>query len=383
MPKILVLHVSAGTGHTSAATAIGEALRQHNNVEVHVEDVFAHINEMAAKLIQNGYNEISTKAQPLYTLVHSRLYVEDTERALNSNWLTAAIQRPFLLRFEQYVQQLAPDAIICTMQIPLQVTQFYDLHAPTYAVVTDFSLQSTWLRAGVTRYFVASEYTRDLLLERGLPPEQVRVTGIPVRLAIAEPKDPLAMRQQHNLPADRPLITVFGGGVETRQIREMVEGLLAGQAPATLAVVAGRNKELSAALSDLASGPQVELRLLGFVDYVDDLVTASDLVISKPGGLITSEVLARGTPMLVIAPVPGQEDVNADVVAGSGAGIQLRLPEMAAPAVGWLLANPARLDAMRLAARALGKPRAAHSIAEHVLADLHSQLSSPAGQAEH
>jgi processive 1,2-diacylglycerol beta-glucosyltransferase len=275
-----------------------------------------------------------------------------------------------LQRFEQDVEALAPDAIICTMQIPLQVTQFYDLKAPTYAVVTDFSLQSTWLREGVTRYFVASEFTRKLLLARGLSADEVRVTGIPVKPEIAISKEPAAMRQKHDLAQDRSLVTVFGGGVESGQIRMMVEGLLEGEKPATLVVVAGRNAELTEALSDLQSGPQVELRLLGFVDSVDDLVAASDLVISKPGGLITSEVLARGTPMLVIAPVPGQEDVNADVVAGAGAGLQVRLPAMAAPAVGWLLEKPARLVGMRAAAQRLGRPQAAQAIAEYVLGDL-------------
>jgi processive 1,2-diacylglycerol beta-glucosyltransferase len=129
---------------------------------------------------------------------------------------------------------------------------------------------------------------------------------------------------------------------------------------------------LAEALSDLIDGTQVQLRLLGKNDYVDDLVAASDLVITKSGGLIVSEVLARGVPMLIVDPIPGQEEWNADFVAGSGAGIQLNHPEAVPPAALFLLSQPERLALMREQARRFGRPRAALDIAERVLGDLAS-----------
>src|SRR4029453_5822048 len=165
---------------------------------------------------------------------------------------------------------------------------------------------------------------------------------------------------------------LFGSGVEPERVRRMVTMLLESQVPATLVVVAGRSAELTDALADLGDGPHVQLRVLGRIDYVDDLVAASDLVITKSGGLIVSEVLARGTPMVVIAPIPGQEEWNADFVAGSGAGIQLRNPESVPPAALFLLGQPERLAQMREQARRLGRPRAAPDIAERVLSELAS-----------
>jgi processive 1,2-diacylglycerol beta-glucosyltransferase len=105
---------------------------------------------------------------------------------------------------------------------------------------------------------------------------------------------------------------------------------------------------------------------------VDDLVAASDLVITKSGGLIVSEVLARGTPMVIVDPIPGQEEWNADFVVGVGAGIQLRQPEAVPPAALYLLGQPERLAIMREQARRFGRPRAALDIAERVLGDLAS-----------
>jgi processive 1,2-diacylglycerol beta-glucosyltransferase len=116
----------------------------------------------------------------------------------------------------------------------------------------------------------------------------------------------------------------------------------------------------------------MRLRRLGMIDWVDDLVAASDLAITKSGGLIVSEILARGTPMIVIDPIPGQEEWNADYVAGSGAGVQLRQPESVPPATLSLLAHPERLALMRAQAARVGRPRAALDIAERVLRDLRS-----------
>jgi processive 1,2-diacylglycerol beta-glucosyltransferase len=114
----------------------------------------------------------------------------------------------------------------------------------------------------------------------------------------------------------------------------------------------------------------MHLQNLGFIDYVDDLVAASDMVISKAGGLIVSETLARGTPMLLIDPIPGQEEWNADYVVSAGAGIQLRMAESVPDTVRQLLKHPGRLAVLRASAQEAGRPRAALDIAEHVLHDL-------------
>jgi processive 1,2-diacylglycerol beta-glucosyltransferase len=372
MPRILVLHVSAGTGHTSAARALGEAFARTPGVDVTVQDVFDHINTPVKNTIQKGYNEISTRAQPLYSMLHSSINIGNPDDALSANRLMATLGRPFLIRFERYVAELRPDAIISTMQIPFHVLKAYEASAgvPGYAVITDFSVQSSWLREGVAGYFVASDLTRHILLGRNIPPEIVHVTGIPVKLEIAEPKDPGVVRAARNLPLDLPLITVFGGGVAVDRIRSLIEQLIASDKPSVVTAIAGRNDQLMDALSDLGDGPKVKLIKLGFIDYVDDLVAASDIVITKPGGLITSEVLARGAPIIAIDPIPGQEEWNSDVICGTGAGLQIRMPELVPPAVRMLLENPQRLADMRRYAQQVGHPRAALEVAEIVLAHL-------------
>ena len=152
------------------------------------------------------------------------------------------------------------------------------------------------------------------------------------------------------------------------RVKRMVSVMLESQEPIVLTTVAGRNKQMTDMLSDLESNQKVTLRKYEYIDFVDDLVAASDLVVTKSGGLIVSEVLARGTPMIVVDPIPGQEEWNADLVSGSGAGIQVRLPEMVPAAAQALIEQPERLAAMRDTARLVGRPRAALDIAEIILA---------------
>ncbi len=173
------------------------------------------------------------------------------------------------------------------------------------------------------------------------------------------------------LPTDRPLLALFGGGIEPRRVRLMVERLIDdSDIPLTIAAVAGRNEALQQALSDLRNSENVALYNLGMIDYVDDLVAASDAVITKAGGLMVSEVLARGTPLIIIDPIPGQEEWNADFVAASGAGVQLHMPEMVPPTALALLRSSERLAQMGVQAKQVGRPRAALDIAETILNQL-------------
>jgi processive 1,2-diacylglycerol beta-glucosyltransferase len=251
------------------------------------------------------------------------------------------------------------------------------LPQPFYVVVTDYLAHGTWLVDGVARYFLPSELTRADLVRRGVPDEQLVVSGIPVRLAIAEPNEAAAARARHGLPPDRPVVTLFGGGIDPQRVRTIVTGLLASQIPGVLVVVAGRNEALQAAISDLSDGPVMTLRTLAMVDYVDDLVVASDLIVTKAGGLIVSEVLARGTPLVITEPIPGQEEWNADLVTASGAGLQIRAPELVAPTAIHLLLHPERRQQMREQALFVGRPRAAFDIAERVMADLATPPNLP------
>jgi processive 1,2-diacylglycerol beta-glucosyltransferase len=373
-PRILILYVPLGDGHSSAAKALGEAFAHYPDVEVQIEDAFDYASPILRETITRLYKQLSEKSPQLYRMIYEGSDLEDPEDSLNSNLLFAQIERPFFRKLEQMIKETNPDAIICVQQIPSRFLQLLEregkLSKPHYVVITDVIAHSTWINPGITRYFVPTELSANVLIQRGVEPLRIQVTGIPVKLEISEVKLMHEMRLRHDLPTDIPLVTLFGGGLHPQRVHLMVTNLLERSQPGTLVVVAGRNASLIEALADLTDGSEIKLRKLGMIDFVDDLVAASDLVISKAGGLLVSEVLARGTPMVIIDPFPGQEEWNADMVAASGAGIQLRLPEAVSPAVDNLLSQPEQLAFMRDRARMVGQPRAALEIAERILGDL-------------
>ena len=359
--RILILHASVGTGHLGAARALAQAFGRAADVEVRVEDVLDFASRAVADTLIRGYLQLSSRAPSVWKALYEATDSVDPAAILAANARRGRLGRPLFSRLLRFVRDYAPDAVVCTHFLPLELLlrrgdAGEEAAAPVYCVVTDFMVHGMWITDGVARYFVASEPTRLVMRERGVPDARVDVDGIPVRPEIAAPKSGGGDAPAPRAAAAAPLVTLFGGGVESARLRLIVERLLAGPSPATVAVVAGRDESLAAALAPLADGPQVTLRRYGLIDFVDDLVVASDLVVTKPGGLIVSEVLARATPLLIIDPIAGHEEWNADFVAGSGAGMQLRYPDGVALAARYLLDDPDRLAMMRRQAQRVGRP---------------------------
>lgn len=379
MKRILILHASLGAGHLNAAKALKEAFCQKlpPEVEVLCEDALVYANSIYRNAVTQAYKQLSEKLPQLYKAFYEGSDISDLDRSLDSNLVWAKLERPFFKDLGQYVKEVDPDAIVCVQQIPSRLLQLLEqedqISKPQYVVITDVIAHSTWINYGVAGYFLPNKLSANLLVQRGVNPEVLHVTGIPVKLEISQAKTKTEARLRHNLPLDGHVVSLFGGGLTPKRVRAMVTDLLESPMPITLVVVAGRNEKLSEALEDVTEGPHVQLRQLGLIDYVDDIVVASDLIITKAGGLITSEILARGTPMVIVDPIPGQEEQNADVIAAAGAGVQLRLLEMVAPAVQYLLKHPDRLEQMSQAALELGQPEAAMNIAEKILADIQAK----------
>ncbi len=375
MTRILILYASLGSGHVSAAKALCEAFKQHfPNVEVEMEDAFKFANPIIRETLTKIYERLSENAPQIYRAIYEGSDVSDLDGSNSDNMLYAKIERPFLRNLERFVKNSQADAIICVQQIPSRLLQLLDrkgeLPQPHYVVVTDVMAHSTWLNPGVKGYFLPSDLTAEVLMQRGVEPSLMHVVGIPVKLEVTEPKTKEEMRVLRDLPSDLPVITLFGGGLQNKRVRLIVSKLLESHTPGMLVVVAGRNEALLENLSDLTSSSYMKLRKLSIINYVDDLVVASDLIITKAGGLITSEVLARGTPMIIIDPFPGQEEWNADAISAMGAGIQIRLPAMVPPAVIHLLNHPDQLAFMRQQSEKMGQPHAAFEIAKTILGKL-------------
>ena len=371
MARVLILHASVGSGHKRAGEALAAAFARRQPGQVELADVLDYANPLFRQAYARSYVQMTDKLPALWSYVY-----EQTDRDIfrYTSEIRALADSINAWGLRRLLRSYAPELIVCTHFLPVEVLSARkaraSLQQPLYCVLTDYAAHAFWAYRNVDGYFVATEQTRRQLTERGVPPELIRVTGIPVDLGLTQPKQKAAMRAAHGLPEDGHIITLFGGGLDSRHVRSMAEGLLGSGLRGVLVIVAGRNRGLQAELSDLKSSAQLQLRTLGFIDYVDDLVVASDVVVTKGGGLTVSEVLGRATPMVIIEPIPGQEESNADYLVAMGAAISIRLPEHVAFAVVQLLNDPARLEQMRETAGRAARPRAALDIVEAILGDV-------------
>ena len=200
-----------------------------------------------------------------------------------------------------------------------------------------------------------------------MPRADIEITGIPVDPAFSRPANREACLQQFNLVGDRPIVLQMCGGFGVGPVEGVFESLLEANTPMDLVVVCGRNAKLKTALAALPVPERHRAHILGFTTEMDQLMGCADVVVSKPGGLTTSEILARGLAMVIVNPIPGQEDCNSDYLLENGAAVKANHPSSLSRKLNVLLASRDRLLAMQAAARRLGTPRAAYDVARRSL----------------
>jgi processive 1,2-diacylglycerol beta-glucosyltransferase len=364
--NLLILSASAGAGHVRAAEAVERAAR-----DMGAAHRIRHIDVL----------ELTTK---VFRAVYSRAYIDMVNRAPQVlGWLYDQTDRPWenerlrlaldklnTRRFVKLLEAEAPDICISTHFLPSGIISWLRakerLSARQAIVVTDFDVHAMWLCRHFEQYFVALDETRVLLEKLGVAPGKVTVSGIPIDPVFTVEKDRRAMRRKHGLDEERTTILVSAGGFGVGPMERLVRSLLEIERPAQVVAIAGRSEELKAGLDrlrdSLPARNRVSLHPVGFTREIDEYMAAADLLVGKPGGLTTSEALARGLVMVVVNPIPGQEERNADHLLEEGAALRSNNLPALAYKIERLLDDPARLEAMRANVKRLARPDAARDI---------------------
>jgi processive 1,2-diacylglycerol beta-glucosyltransferase len=245
------------------------------------------------------------------------------------------------------------------------------LTCPLAVVVTDFDIHANWLCRYCDRYFVALDETGVHLEKLGIPADRITVSGIPVDPVFARRKDKAAMRRKHGLREDRTTILVSAGGFGVGPVENLITALLDLQHEAQIVAVCGKSEELKRKLENLAgrvpAGHRVTVRVVGYTTDMDEYMAAADMLVGKTGGLTTSEALARDLIMVVVNPIPGQEERNADHLLEEGAALRCNNLPAIAFKIDRLLDDPARMAAMKKNIQRLARPRAAYDIVSTLL----------------
>ena len=371
--KVLLLSASAGAGHVRAAEALERAFNQAPGAgdrEVRHLDVLNYTNKLFRHFYSKAYIDLVNKMPEVPGWVYDKLDKpwQNERRRLALDKLNT---RPFVKLLREY----QPDLIVCTHFLPAEIVSWLRakerLSSRQVIVVTDFDVHAMWLVHHYERYFVALEEARVYLEALGIPAQKITVSGIPIDPVFARRKDKNQMRNKHGLARDRTTILLSAGGFGVGSVDALVGALLPLQHRAQVVAICGRNEELKKRLSRLATrtGPDatVTLKPFGYTTDMDELMAASDLVLGKPGGLTTSEALAKGLVFVIVNPIPGQEERNSDHLLESGVAIRCNNLPALAYKINRLLDDSSRLRSMKANALKMGRPNAANEIVAQLL----------------
>jgi processive 1,2-diacylglycerol beta-glucosyltransferase len=368
--KILMLSASAGAGHMRAAEAIcAHAAAANPDVVTAHLDVMSCMTSGFRKLYTEFYITLVNKAPSLWS--HLYQLTNDADPDSSMQRLRRGIERlnsrPLIKQIESY----RADAIVCTHFLPAELLsraiRVNGFTCPVWVQVTDFDLHRMWVHEHMAGYFAASEEVAFRMRASGIAADAIKVTGIPIMPAFGTVPDRDDCARQFGLDPHRTTILLMGGGAGLGKLEEIAERLLSLEPRFQLIVLAGKNVQALGALQALAARHPGRLLAQGFTDQVERLMGCADLVITKPGGLTSSECLALGLPMIINSPIPGQEERNADFLLEQGVALKACDGVTLEYKIGHLLDNPAKLADMRAKARALGRPGAACKVLERVL----------------
>jgi len=372
LQRILLLSASVGAGHLRAAQAVELAIKQiAPDASVQNLDVLELTNAAFRRLYAKSYLDLVNRSPHVLGYFYD-LMDREPSPARKGDRLRQLVERLNLRRFLRFLREGNWDIVVNTHFLPAEMIATLrskaEFDTPQLTVTTDFETHRLWVNQPCDHYFTATEEGAVNLAHWGVPAADITVTGIPIHPAFSEPLDPLQCRAKHGLTGDRPVILQLAGGFGVGPIEDLFDAVLTVEAAVELVVVTGRNEVLQQRLQQRTPPSRHRVHVLGYTTQMHELMTAADLVMTKPGGLTTSEALACGAALAVVNPIPGQESRNSDFLLENAAAIKINNVATLPYKLTQLLCAPERMAQLKRNARKLGKPDAAFRIARVALA---------------
>lgn len=369
MPKAfraLLLSAPVGAGHKRAASALAQAFAAEG-AEARQLDVFELLPPLVQKAALRAYPLLLARCPAAYAGAYA--WGNGSRAAL---WLRSAFSRYLARALLPRVDDWRPDALIAAHATPAgaadALRRAWGRRFFSASVVTDFVVHRLWVYPATDAYFIARKELSGDLRDWGVAAGRAHALGIPVDARFSQLPDKREARLRLGIAPQARCVLLMGGGAGLLPMEAAVRALDALPKPPLVLAVAGQNAPLQARLRALEGRTRCELRAFGFVDCVPELMAASDLLISKAGGLTASEALSASLPLLVYRPLPGQEAHNAAALCALGAAEAAQDAAELAGKAARLLADGEARRRMAEAAQRAARPQAARDIARAVLA---------------
>ena len=397
--KVLIMSASTGGGHNRAARAIKEELIKKTidgkNIECKIIDSLKLVNTTMDKIISTGYEKSAIYTPNAY----GKVYRFSETGLISKNEFKGNMITTFMAkRFRKLLLDERPDLIIGTHPFPMIAlstlkkqcsinsntvfhtsfndnfnSQFNNQNFPTLiSVLTDYTTHSTWIQNELDYYIVGHEYVKELLISEGVEYKKIKPLGIPVEKSFLEHRNREVVLSELGFDPKKLTVLLMGGSFGAGNMKETFEEMLDIDRDFQILVITGRNESLKEKLSKkLESHANNKIvHILGFTDKMNDILSSIDILVTKPGGLTTTEALLKTVPMIVPYYIPGQEEENLDFLCNCGCALRTTKKYTLSVLLKVILDDSSRLELLKNNIKSIRKLNSSQNIANLIETEL-------------
>ena len=371
--KVLIFYASYGGGHLNAAKSIDECIKKnYNNAKTELIDCMKYVNKTVEKITTGAYREMAQKAPWVWGTIYS------TSQEGPLAHLSTRSNKIMAIKLLKLLREKKPDFIISTHPFSSQMCSYLKrkgkINAKIATIMTDFAPHDQWLVGHdfTDYYFVAHDKMKQYLEKNDIPDNKIIVSGIPISNRFLKLYNKKEILSEYKLSKDKKTVLFFGGGefgLGKSKTLQVFESFVNSNENIQIIAISGRNEKMKLGFEGIVNKYNAHdfVRILGFTDQVPELMSISDLVVTKPGGLTTSESLASHLPMVIINPIPGQEEENAEFLESKGIAIWLKKHDDIDITIKKLLSDQDKINSMRTNTSILAKPNSTKTICDTLL----------------
>ena len=379
--KVLIMSASTGGGHNRAAKAMKDEIEKKcidgEHITCEIIDSLKLINTTMDKIISSGY-EKSAKYTPkawggVYKMSDANIVSKHEYKGNLFNTLLAS-------KLKKLLKERKPDLIIGTHPFPMialsTLKKKYPYRnafnsffvPPLISVLTDYTAHSTYIQDEIDYYIAGDEYVKEVLISEGVDGDKIKPYGIPVEKSFLEHREKSVVLEELGLAPDKFTVLLMGGSFGAGNIKDTLKELLEIDRDFQIIVITGRNETLKEKLEKSLEKHTIDknISILGFTQDMNDILSAVDIIVSKPGGLTTTECLLKELPMIIPYYIPGQEEENMDFLSNCGAALRTSKKFTISVLLKVLIDNPMRMELLKNNIKSIKKQNTAEDIANLV-----------------
>jgi processive 1,2-diacylglycerol beta-glucosyltransferase len=367
--KVLNLTVAAGSGHGKAAEAVKNYFSKNykdSDIDMKIVNTLKYINPLVDKLVIGSYLNTLKKSPSIYGKIFD--YAESDDVVSN---FTQIINDFLSKRIKNLIDKYNPDVIVCTHFFPLEMMSILKrkqkITTPIVAIVTDYAPHSIWFYSYIDAYVIPHEDFVQDLIEKGINKDTIYPYGIPIQENFLDSMDQKECRRSLGIDPDTLTLLLMGGGLGMGNMKTIFEQLAFSNLPLQLIACTGSNMKLKNQLIDISSRCNKQTAIYDFADNVSTLMSACDILISKPGGLTVTESINKHKPIIITSAIPGHEERNADYLLNNGIAARVKDTDSIVSLIKQLTKSNSRLLHMRESAKEKSKPDATRKTCELII----------------